>query len=205
MAHAIGNGNGDTLGDVNMPSQLKQCVALLLDKGIRVCVFDMDQTAVAAHSHGRLKRGAPLEHYLSRVSPDFQALVPLLHRHQIHLAIATHSDELEYGGHVQPTTHILGTELAQTMIRATFPPDIADAFFVVAYNPRVRKAEEEYAFKRYHMREIQRHFGVQLHELLFFDDVPSIVEDCQQTCGVIAVCVHAHVGFRLDDLMKNLA
>jgi sporulation-control protein spo0M len=138
------------------------------------------------------------------VTPDFQALIPLLHRRQFHLAIATHSDELEYGDKVQPLTHILGRELAQTMVRATFPPDIAEAFFVVAYNPRVRKAKEENTFKRHHMREVQTHFGVQPHEMVFFDDVASIVEDCRQTCGVVAVCVRADVGFQLDDLIKNL-
>jgi hypothetical protein len=205
MRLTIDNDSASSLGDDDTPPRLKRCVELLLQKGIRVCVFDMDQTAVAAHSHGRLERGAPLEDYLSRVTPDFQALVPLLHRHQIHLAIATHSDELEYGDKVQPVTHILGRELAQTMIRASFPLDIAKPFFVVAYNPRVRKANEENAFKRHHMREIQAHFGVQPHEMLFFDDVASIVEDCQRTCGVIAVCVCADVGFQMDDLINNLA
>ena len=80
---------------------LDKCVALLQQHDIKVVSFDMDLTAVARHSRGRLKRGDDLKEYLSHATDAFQALVPALHQHGFHyLSIASHSDEAEFGGEV---------------------------------------------------------------------------------------------------------
>jgi hypothetical protein len=49
-------------------SEVQRCIALLQSQSIRVCVFDMDLTAVAAHSHGCLLR-SDLEEYLNKATP----------------------------------------------------------------------------------------------------------------------------------------
>ena len=182
---------------------------LLHDNSIRVVVFDMDQTAVALHSRGRLKREQLLQ-FLENATPDFVRLVPDLYKHGFGLSIATHSDEQEFttGRHaalVNRKTHIMGEELAKALLDHCFAPDIASSFFIVAHNPRAhgQGKDPQNCIKRYHMREIQNHFSVEGKEVLFFDDTPAVVEDCKSNCGgVQAVLVDPKKGFRLDDLLQ---
>jgi hypothetical protein len=162
-----------------------KCIDLLKSHKIKLIAFDMDQTAVAMHSRGKLRR-EELDEYIAKATPAFMKLVPALHAHKLYLAIATHSDEAEFGGEIQPETHILGKELATALVNQAFSEDIASSFFVVAYNPRwhAEGQKEENKIKRYHMKELQRHFEVEAKDILFLDDTPSVVEDCIQTCGV---------------------
>lgn len=51
------------------------CIALFRSQNICVCVFDMDLTAVAAHSRGCLLR-SDLDAYLRQATLDFLVLVP---------------------------------------------------------------------------------------------------------------------------------
>lgn len=182
---------------------LEQAISLLRDCGIRLLVFDMDQTAVAVHSHGCLRRDK-LDNYLKQATPEFVRAVPALHAAGFALAIATHSDEAEFGGDVQPPTHILGHELATALVQHYFPPEVANSFFIVAYNPRARgtQADEENCVKRYHMRQLQKHFGVQPGEILFFDDNDQVVRDCNDVCGVLTIQVDPKQGFKLSDLFQ---
>src|SRR3569832_1535605 len=89
---------------MNMPTndasdRIDQAIALLRQHSIKVVTFDMDQTAVAMHSRGRLSR-TKLDHYLDLATPDFVQLIPRLHREGFGLCIATHSDEAEFGGFI---------------------------------------------------------------------------------------------------------
>jgi phosphoglycolate phosphatase-like HAD superfamily hydrolase len=183
---------------------MDHAISLLTEHDIKVVVFDMDQTAIVAHSRGCLSR-RHLEDYLNKASQDFLDLVPQLHARGIHLAIATHSDAAEYSCLVRPDTHVLGQDLAQRMVDYHFDPIVAQAFFIVAYNPRVRKAtEESNLFKRHHMRVIREHFSqVEPKNILFFDDVLKIVQDCNEYCGVRAVLVDERKGFQLSDLVNT--
>ena len=47
-----------------------ELVRVLAALGVRVAVFDMDQTMVALHSRGRLRR-TEVASFASRVTPDF--------------------------------------------------------------------------------------------------------------------------------------
>lgn len=190
---------------------LIKCMELLRQHSIRLVVFDMDQTAVAAHSRGRLER-TQLATFLDQATADFVRLIPRLFAAGVSMAIATHSDAAEYGRidqQVQPETHILGEELARALVERHFPVETARAFFIVAYNPRHRGNEGELPdnnIKRHHMRMLKDHFQVQdPADILFFDDVPHVVEDCRETCGVRAVLVDPEVGFQLSDLINHLA
>jgi hypothetical protein len=177
----------------------------------------MDQTAVAQHSHGKLQRGEPMQRYLSHVTPAFRALVPLLHKEQFGLAIATHSDQAEFGGEIQSETHILGEELVRALLEHCFPvsdedeegvvASIVSSFFIVAYNPRVHSPtnDEDNKIKRYHMRQVKQKFGItDGNDVVFFDDTPEVVQDCVDVCGVRAIAVDPEFGFRLEDLLENL-
>jgi hypothetical protein len=189
-------------------TSLEECISLLKKKGIKVVVFDMDNTAVAQHSRGSLLR-SELNGYLDMATPDFRSLTPLLHKNGFSLAIATHSDEAEFNGEIQPRTHILGAELATSLLQKHFSPEIVASFFIVAYNPRVHPEDDSNKdtnlIKRYHMRCIVEHFQIQPKEILFFDDTHHVVEDCISTCKVIhSFLVDPHHGFRLTDLTDNL-
>lgn len=188
-------------------ASLEECLSLLKKKGIKVVVFDMDLTAVAEHSRGSLLRSR-LDEYLERATPGFRSLVPQLHENGFSLAIATHSDEAEFNGEIHPKTHILGEELATSLLRKHFSPAVIASFFIVAYNPRVHPEgnnKEDHLIKRYHMRRIMEHFQIQPIEILFFDDTHHVVEDCIETCKVQhSFIVDPDYGFQLTDLIRNL-
>lgn len=165
----------------------------------------MDQTAVAHHSQGRLLRGPPLEEFCSKVTPSFKEIVPKLHAAGIQLAIATHSNEADYARkNLDQSLYIMGSELAKAVLGANFEPEIAEAFEVIGYNPRARGTteDERTKVKRHHMRCLQERFEVKPEDILFFDDVPHIVEDCRAVCGVHSVLVDENVGFQCDDLLR---
>jgi hypothetical protein len=214
----------DTITDAHedIQNKVQRCLALLRQHGIRLVVFDMDQTAVVAHSHGKLKRNE-LDAFLNKASADWVHLVPALHEAVLmvpavpaartaaagfSVAVATHSDAAEYGRKdpsIQPATHILGDELARALVDRHFSPATAAAIFCVAYNPRHRGAHgqmEEHRIKRYHVLVLQQHFGVDAAEIIFFDDTPQVVQDCRETCGVHAVQVDPNQGFVFADLLS---
>ena len=115
----------------------ESCIQLLIDRGVKVVAFDMDQTAVSVHSRGKLRRDQ-LDDYLNKATNDFRNLVPQLHNQGFGLSIATHSDEAEFGGGVKPASHMLGSELARAVVERHFAPEVASAFHIIAYNPRVQ-------------------------------------------------------------------
>ena len=196
----------DTVDNALGSTPAEECVKRIQNHGIKVCVFDMDQTAVAMHSRGRMKRGNDLLVYMEKATDAFKTLVPLMHKDGIQLAIATHSDEQEYGCIVQPATHILGEELARAMLEHTFTAEVASTFFVVAYNPRVQgtKNDEQNKIKRFHFRKIMEHFEAKPEEILFFDDVKTVVDDCNDHIGIKAIQVDESVGFQYGDLLNGL-
>ena len=115
---------------IDDPSRFSEAIALLHRNGVRAVAFDMDQTAVAQHSRGRLRRTS-LDAYLGRAVPDFVRLVPLLQEAGIGVGIATHSDEAEYDGRwVRPETHVLGSELARALLERSFEPAVARDFLM---------------------------------------------------------------------------
>lgn len=200
--------DGNTTQDTIANDLVKQSIERLRERGIKVVIFDMDLTIVNQHSRGSLRRGDPLEAFLARVSPDFVKLAPALHKEGFHLAVATHSDEAEYGRRITPDTHILGDGLANTVLQRHLPPEVAESFFIVAYNPYARNNPFVTYFgdwaKRHHMKLIQNHYKVQSQEMLLFDDTKPIVMDCIRKCGVQAVQVSPLVGFRMSDILDKL-
>lgn len=192
-----------------MTTDIEKGLEILKKHHIRIVVFDVDQTAIAAHSRGTLLR-SNVAQFSSKATPAFLELVSALHVDgNFHLAIATHSDQAEFknGRHVDeihPSTHIMGFELATEMLQRCFPSEIAQSFFVVSYNPRARGTmdDPENCIKRYHMREIRNHFGASCNEIIFFDDTPEVVSDCLDYCGVKAVLVDANNGFQIGDLLN---
>lgn len=194
--------------DSNDNDKVQACIARLRDRGIKVVIFDMDLTIVNQHSRGRLQR-QDLEAFLAKTLPDFVKLVPELHKQGFQLAIATHSDEAEYSTKVTPELYIIGTELATTVLQRNFEPEVANSFFIVAYNPYVRVSLMQTMFfggwaKRYHMALIQNHYQVQPNEMLMIDDTKPIVKDCIKKCGVQAIDVSPLTGFSMDDILKKL-
>jgi hypothetical protein len=183
-------------------------VALLKKHGIQVVIFDMDQTAVACHSQGRLLRSA-LPDYLRHTTLAFQRFVPLLYHHGMHLAMATHSDASEYNDdEIRVETHIVGDELARAVVQHCCRNDesMMLAFCIVAYNPRCHADghDELHRVKRYHMQVIQNRFGVKPHEMLLLDDTEEAIEDCRTYCGVHSVLIDATKRLQENDLFDYL-
>ena len=146
--------------------------------------------------------------YLDAATPTFRTLAPALHAAGINLAIATHSDEAEFGGAIQKATHILGDELAHAVLRHALPSEVADAFVVFAYNPRARGAEglrPENLFKRRHLRQIAARCGgggLAYSELCFFDDDARNVRDCHELGVLNSVLVDGRRGLREEDVAR---
>jgi hypothetical protein len=193
---------------INMTTQSDNDAAIihLLHKhGIKVMIFDMDQTAVACHSQGCLLRSS-LHGYLEQSTPAFRHLVPLLHRHGFPLAMATHSDSSEYTDTICPDTHIIGQELAKEVLMHNFDNEIVDSFCIVAYNPKCYAdgGNDMNQVKRYHMRVIRNHYNVKCEEMLILDDTKEVIDDCRDHCHVHAVYVDGSVGLRGNDLLDYL-
>ena len=182
-------------------AMVRDCIALLHAQAIRCVAFDMDFTAVARHSRGRLRRDRLQHEYLDYAVPPFVALVPALHAAGIHVAITTHSDEAEFdnnNGGIHRSTHILGHELVQALLERHVPdPDVRRDILIVAYNPRVREESHDYPHKRFHMHRVRQHFADldENHEddaapqILLLDDTAAVVRDCRQHCHVRAIQV----------------
>mmetsp|Transcript_55314 Transcript_55314/g.129453 ORF Transcript_55314/g.129453 Transcript_55314/m.129453 type:complete len:227 (+) Transcript_55314:171-851(+) len=174
----------------------------LQDANIEIACFDMDLTMVAQHSMGRMKRGDPLEQFLSNIRTDFVRLVPKLHQRSIKLAVATHSDAHEYNWllGVREESHILGEELAKACL-ARACPEIAEEFFVVAYNPTARLGpllpfQPHMRGKRHHIRSIMKHYGcTDASRVVLFDDDEENVRTVPEGCH--AVKVDPKIGFCL--------
>lgn len=206
---SVSTTNDDTNNNSNDDMLIQQCIDRLKARGVKVVIFDMDLTIVNQHSRGQLPRGEPLDLFLSKVSPDFVKLAPQLYANGFLLAIATHSDEAEARGKIQPATHILGEELAKTVLAAHLPVEVADSFYIVAYNPYVHVSYLKMLFggawaKRHHMSLIQEHYQVKPNEMLMIDDTIPIVKDCIKHCGVQGVTVNPLVGFRMTDIVDKL-
>ena len=140
----------------------REQILLRLADGIaanfKAVAFDMDQCVVASHSRGKLSR-EELPSYLAKITPDFVDLVPLLISRGVKLSIATHSDSAEYSGSVAPSTHIMGEELARSVL-ANAVPSLAEHFGIVAYNPYVRHHALLFLMpnmlaKKHHIREVR--------------------------------------------------
>jgi acetyl esterase/lipase len=174
----------------------------VVESGVKVVCFDMDQCMVAQHSMGSLLH-RNVEKYISKTSPDFPEFAMALAARGIKLAVATHSDAAEHSFLRPKRFFCLGEMLARAVLRATVP-DIANDFFVVAYNPVSRRNKRNCdAAKKLHIRHIARKFGSDPSECILFDDDPT---NCRDTDGLFsAYRVDAKRGFQLDDALLAIS
>jgi len=129
-----------------LEQQASNFAGLLYALGFKCVAFDMDQCLVTQHSMGRLQRGKQLEDYVASTTADFIAATAALAQDRVKLAVATHSDEAEYGLSTNQfgthktyvEYHIMGSELTETVL-AEKVPAYAAQFKIVAYNPGARK------------------------------------------------------------------
>ena len=165
---------------------------------VKVIAFDMDQTAVRAHSMGQLKK-EDFNKYADKASDDFLEIIPILIKEGFKIAIATHSDEVEYGDEIHPRTHLLGYHLVDKLLSQLFPIEIKDQFFIVAYNPR-RRQDDVNLGKTYHVNKISLHYNVLQREVILFDDDEDNISQTGHLCTSIPV--NPDVGFVYFDLLN---
>lgn len=120
-----------------------------------------------------------------------------------------HSDESLEGESRQRETHSLGTALAAYVLQRHFDSNVAESFFIVAYNPYVRLNPIQTFFfggwaKRHHMQVIGEHFDVPPEQLVIFDDTKPIVMDCVRKCNVQGVHVSPKTAFVMSDVIDKL-
>ena len=174
-------------------------------RGIAVVAFDMDQTISRLHSQGRMTKpdtDGSFEAFVTGTTPSFVAMVAALRHVDIQVAVATHSDQIEYDRLPRGRAdHLLGEDLVRPLLARTVPYH-ARNFFVVAYNPRRHGLEgslPENRAKNRHMRLISEHYGVPLAQCLLFDDDEHNV---RHTRGCNVYLVNAERGFHLDDAVQ---
>eukprot|EP01060_Flectonema_neradi_P005135 TRINITY_DN13409_c0_g1_i1.p1 TRINITY_DN13409_c0_g1~~TRINITY_DN13409_c0_g1_i1.p1 ORF type:complete len:210 (+),score=32.17 TRINITY_DN13409_c0_g1_i1:84-632(+) len=171
----------------------------LRQMNIKIVAFDMDQTAVRAHSMGRLRKDE-FEGYAKMVSNDFMEVVPVLLEEGFKLAIATHSDVIEYVGDIKPVSHLLGEHLVDRLLSELFPSHVKDNFFVVAYNPR-RRLDTTNLGKTYHIHKISDHYKVPHSQIILFDDDEDNIIQTRGLCT--AIPVEPKVGFVYSNLLER--
>jgi len=158
----------------------------------------MDQTLVSAHSRGTMTR-EKLDEYCNKVTVDFKAVVPALLNRGIKLAVATHSDTFEnvYFNR-SPSIYLLGEELVEPVLRSSVG-DLCNQFFIVAFNPTFRgeKNPENYG-KKYHVRAIAKHYGINTSDILLFDDDP---ENLRNVDNFHVFGVNPETGFTMEDFL----
>ena len=141
----------------------------LVECGVKVVAFDMDLCIVNQHSRGSLKRYS-INEFCKKVKYDFIVAARAFHRLGIKLSIATHSDACEYGYFRPETNYIIGDALVKEVL-ASSVPEIADDFFIVAYNPSSRgNRDVRDGYKKRHIREIATHYNVARAEIVLVDD-----------------------------------
>lgn len=176
--------------------------SLTVDAGFRVVAFDMDQCMVAAHSRGRLRR-SQLGAFTSKLTRDFVLLAAACADAGLLLAVATHSDEKEYGL-LRPQTHyIVGEDLVRAVLHAAGLSE--SAFFIQAYNPAVRGTSRDAAMqnKKRHIRNIASHYAVDPSACLLLDDDEGNVSNTDGAFS--AIRVDAATGLRAGPALLSLA
>ena len=172
--------------------------------GVRVVAFDMDQTIVAQHSWGQMKRhGDALSNFFGKITPAFALLARRLHSAGFKLAVATHSDAAEYNLlYRRKEDYVIGAELVESLL-ASAVPELAEEFYIVAYNPMSRRNfDPKEAHKNYHVHHIAAHFGVDTKEVLLFDDDEGNIADTDNL--FMAMKVNPGRGLSLPDILKAL-
>mmetsp|Transcript_12343 Transcript_12343/g.26144 ORF Transcript_12343/g.26144 Transcript_12343/m.26144 type:complete len:458 (+) Transcript_12343:125-1498(+) len=170
-----------------------------------VVCFDLDQCAVRQHSRGRLL-STNLDDFASQVSPDFVSAIPALLKHNVKLAIVTHSDLAQHGPKKPRRSNdldvdvVLGDDLVHEVLHRTVP-DYAHEFFVVAWRPKSRGGEGDKDLgKIRHMRTCAAFYDVPVERCVLFDDDAT---NCELTnvsgrCFVAFKC-NPDEGFRFSD------
>jgi len=175
--------------------------SIVKNTNIKVVVFDMDLTIVTKHSRGCLPR-ILLKSFINNTSNDFIYFARSLHRRGIKLAIATHSDSYEYNSLKSEHNFIIGDELVRSILESTVP-EIANSFYIVAYNPTLRNDQDVLnQNKRLHMRLISQHYGVKEEDCILFDDDEGNVRNNGGTFKT--VLVNWRHGFKLSDVRSFL-
>ena len=190
---------GQLLGSAELANKF---ASLAVDSRFSVIVFDMDQCMVAAHSRGRLRR-SQLASFTSRLSADFAVLATACAAAGLRLAVATHSDEAEYGWLRPRTDFIIGDELVHAVLRAAGLPE--SNFFIQAYNPRARGTHRDAAMqnKKLHIRNISAHYGVAPEACLLLDDDEGNVSNTDGAFS--AIRIDAAKGLRTGPALSALA
>jgi len=111
----------------------------LVARGIKCVVFDMDKTLVSMHSQGSLPR-SKLDAYIQSVSPVCRALLPLLIKCGIRIAIATFSDDLYTSGIAgfpssDSSDRVSGAQLTQSVLSSFLDPKVLSQIPIITLNP----------------------------------------------------------------------
>jgi hypothetical protein len=175
-----------------------------------VIVWDMDCTMSAGHCGP----GLPLDkhaEYIAQTSEDFITAVnglagmdpegKELHRERrVRCAVATGSDPYEYDLPGQSRdTHILGPDLATSVIRAKCPKALNLFDIMIGYDCRLHQNEGDASLnnegKRHHMRTIRKFFDVPFERMVLIDDSRSSLENED---GWVGVKVDGKAGFKFE-------
>ena len=188
---------------IDSPTQQAELFAdLLIEHGIKVVAFDMDQCLVAQHSRGSLQR-KHLSDYTSKVTVDFLVAVTTFARRGLFLAVATHSDAAEYNENRSESEYIIGNELVERVLE-TAVPELKALFHVVAYNPTARKDDKyENRGKKKHIREIAARYNVEMSKVILFDDDIRNIETADGK--FFAVQVDEEQGFKLKKAIEEFS
>lgn len=177
-------------------SRCRAFIAKLRERGIKVVVWDMDQTMGGGHcGEGILKEQAA--EYIAQASPDFVEAVRALHLLDFKLAVATNSDPLEYDLPGQSReTHILGPDLAFALIEYWCKEALSRFEIMVGIDQNLHDEPKQLGKSR-HMQIIAEHYQVRFEQMLLIDDSASNLGSLDGWQGLLVR--EPKVGFRFQD------
>eukprot|EP00746_Dinoflagellata_sp_MGD_P082241 gnl/MRDRNA2_/MRDRNA2_32653_c0_seq1.p1 gnl/MRDRNA2_/MRDRNA2_32653_c0~~gnl/MRDRNA2_/MRDRNA2_32653_c0_seq1.p1 ORF type:complete len:292 (+),score=31.99 gnl/MRDRNA2_/MRDRNA2_32653_c0_seq1:50-925(+) len=174
-----------------------QLVSYLRNQNVMVVVFDVDHV-MSTESSGDGLVIHEVEDYLRSTSQDFVHIAKVLSSSGFRLGVATRADpELYMKAGRSKSTHLIGVDIARTLL-ARRCPEVSKRFeAMVGYDPKLHGNQKHEAGKRYHMRYLQNYFNVPFQQMML---ITAIKNDLANEDGWTAILVQdKKQGLQFDD------
>lgn len=177
-----------------------QLVSWLRERNIMVVVFDVDHVMSAENSGDGLVLHE-VEDYLRSASQDFVHISQVLASSGFRLAVATRADpELYNRAGRSKDTHLIGVDIARTLIARRCPNVLKKIDATIGYDPKLHGNQKHEAGKRYHMRHLQNYFNVPFKTMLL---ITASKNDLVNEDGWIGILVQdKKQGLQFDDILS---
>eukprot|EP01083_Nonionella_stella_P256433 878933_1 len=192
-------------------AEAQDFITKLRKAGIKLVLFDMDNTATSAHANGCLttesediKHSPDLDHYVASASVHFKYIVPmLLEKEEFKVAIVTFSDKKWYDDEKDHPKSLAGEDLVKAFLKGVFEGLDVDFEKIEMLGKYAGKHSKKWypklddlkeRNKNTHIAEMCRRFGVPASNAVLFDDDPNNVVGANEHTDATAYLVDRDTG-----------